>query len=111
MKKQKEAREEFIVDEVISFKDETSGSELTIIPSETYQITTMVDFGMQKILGTQNATLDSLIDFKDTIAPARTFSFLHELETLLDNGLIKGGDLNNAIVYVDKPLFLKKYND
>ena len=103
IEKQKEAREEFIVDEVISFKDETSGSELTIIPSETYQITTMVDFGT-KILGTQNATLDSLIDFKDTIAPARTFSFLHELETLLDNGLIKGGDLNNAIVYVDKPL-------
>ena len=103
IEKQKEAREEFIVDEVISFKDETSGSELTIIPSETYQITTMVDFGT-KILGTQNATLDSLIDFKDNIAPARTFSFLHELETLLDNGLIKGGDLNNAIVYVDKPL-------
>ena len=103
IEKQKEAREEFIVDEVISFKDETSGSELTIIPSESYQITTMVDFGT-KILGTQNATLDSLIDFKDAIAPARTFSFLHELETLLDNGLIKGGDLNNAIVYVDKPL-------
>lgn len=100
---QSEAREEFIVDEVISFKDEESGSELTIIPSDSYQITTMVDFGT-KVLGTQNATLDSLSDFATEIAAARTFSFLHELEMLLDHGLIKGGDLNNAIVYVDKPL-------
>ena len=100
---QSEAREEFIVDEVISFKDEESGSELTIIPSDSYQITTMVDFGT-KVLGTQNATLDSLSDFASEIAAARTFSFLHELEMLLDHGLIKGGDLNNAIVYVDKPL-------
>ncbi|MGC6421815.1 MAG: bifunctional UDP-3-O-[3-hydroxymyristoyl] N-acetylglucosamine deacetylase/3-hydroxyacyl-ACP dehydratase [Flavobacteriaceae bacterium] len=103
MEQQKELREEFVVDEVISMKDEESGSELTIIPSDAYQITTMVDFGT-KVLGTQNATLDTLTDFASDIASARTFSFLHELETLLDHGLIKGGDLNNAIVYVDKPL-------
>ena len=103
IEKQTAHREEFIVDEVISFKDEESGSELTIIPSDSYQITSMVDFGT-KILGTQNATLDAITDFKKEIAPARTFSFLHELEMLLDHGLIKGGDLNNAIVYVDKPL-------
>ena len=103
IKTQKEIREEFVVDEVISFKDDESGSELTIIPSETYQITAMVDFGT-KVLGTQNATLDTLSDFASQIAAARTFSFLHELEALLDHGLIKGGDLNNAIVYVDKPL-------
>ena len=66
----------------------------------------MVDFDT-KILGTQNASLDKITDFKETIAPSRTFSFLHELETLLENGLIKGGDLNNAIVYVDKPLSQK----
>lgn len=63
----------------------------------------MVDFGT-KILGTQNATLKNISDFKKEIANARTFSFLHEIEMLLDNNLIKGGDLNNAIVYVDKPL-------
>ena len=103
VEKQEKPREEYVVDEVICFKDEESGSEITIIPSESYQITTMVDFGT-KILGTQNATLDNLSDFKGEIAPARTFSFLHELEMLLDHGLIKGGDLNNAIVYVDKPL-------
>jgi len=96
-------REVFIVKDVISYIDEESGSEITIIPSEEYQVTTMVDFGT-KVLGTQNATLQHLYDFKKQISDSRTFSFLHELEMLLENGLIKGGDLNNAIVYVDKPL-------
>jgi len=63
----------------------------------------MVDFGT-KVLGTQNATLKHISDFKREISEARTFSFLHEIEMLLENDLIKGGDLNNAIVYVDKPL-------
>ena len=96
-------RDEYIVKEIISLKDEESGSELTLIPSDCYQVTTMVDFGT-KILGTQNASLDQLSDFKTEISQARTFSFLHELEMLLDHGLIKGGDLNNAIVYVDKEI-------
>src|SRR5690606_2162676 len=67
------------------------------------QVTTMVDFGT-KVLGTQNASMKRLSEFKNEIANARTFSFLHEIETLLESGLIKGGDLNNAIVYVDKEL-------
>ena len=96
-------REIYVVKEVISYKDEASGSEITIIPSDEYQITTMVDFGT-KVLGTQNATLEHLSDFKAEISEARTFSFLHELEMLLEHGLIKGGDLNNAIVYVDKEI-------
>lgn len=96
-------REYFEVTEVITYKDPDTGSEVTVIPADTYQVTTMVDFGT-KVLGTQNATLEHIEDFASKIAPARTFSFLHEIEMLLDNGLIKGGDLNNAIVYVDKPL-------
>lgn len=95
--------EEYVVKEVISYVDEDSGSEITIIPADEYQVTTMVDFGT-KVLGTQNATLQHISDFKTEIADSRTFSFLHELEMLLENGLIKGGDLNNAIVYVDKEL-------
>jgi len=95
--------EEYIVKEIISHKDEISGSEIILMPSDEYQITTMVDFGT-KILGTQNATLDKMSDFKEEIADARTFSFLHEIEMLLENDLIKGGDLNNAIVYVDSEL-------
>jgi UDP-3-O-[3-hydroxymyristoyl] N-acetylglucosamine deacetylase/3-hydroxyacyl-[acyl-carrier-protein] dehydratase len=96
-------RKEYVVKNVISYKDEKSGSEITIIPSDRYEVTTMVDFGT-KILGTQNATLNNLVDFKNEISNSRTFSFLHEIEMLLNDGLIKGGDLNNAIVYVDKEL-------
>ena len=93
----------YTVKEVISYTDEETGSEILVMPADDYQVTTMVDFGT-KVLGTQNATLKSIADFKNEIANARTFSFLHELETLLQNGLIKGGDLNNAIVYVDKEI-------
>ncbi|CAM1368564.1 bifunctional UDP-3-O-[3-hydroxymyristoyl] N-acetylglucosamine deacetylase/3-hydroxyacyl-ACP dehydratase [Tenacibaculum xiamenense] len=95
--------EEYVVKEIISYKDEETGSEIILMPADEYQITTMVDFGT-KILGTQNATLNSISDFKEEVSQARTFSFLHEIEMLLENDLIKGGDLNNAIVYVDKEL-------
>jgi UDP-3-O-[3-hydroxymyristoyl] N-acetylglucosamine deacetylase/3-hydroxyacyl-[acyl-carrier-protein] dehydratase len=96
-------RNVYVVKEVISFTDETTGSEILVMPSDDYQVTAMVDFGT-KVLGTQNATLKSIADFKEEISNSRTFSFLHELESLLENGLIKGGDLNNAIVYVDKEI-------
>ncbi|WP_372754922.1 bifunctional UDP-3-O-[3-hydroxymyristoyl] N-acetylglucosamine deacetylase/3-hydroxyacyl-ACP dehydratase [Mariniflexile sp.] len=96
-------REEYVITDIVSYIDEDSGSEILVMPSKEYQITTMVDFGT-KVLGTQNATLNQISDFKAEISNARTFSFLHEIEMLLQNGLIKGGDLNNAIVYVDKPL-------
>jgi UDP-3-O-[3-hydroxymyristoyl] N-acetylglucosamine deacetylase/3-hydroxyacyl-[acyl-carrier-protein] dehydratase len=103
IKEQEAFIEEYVVKEIISYKDEATGSEIILMPSEEYQVTTMVDFGT-KILGTQNATLERISDFKVEIADARTFSFLHEIEMLLENDLIKGGDLNNAIVYVDKEL-------
>ncbi|GEN76141.1 bifunctional UDP-3-O-[3-hydroxymyristoyl] N-acetylglucosamine deacetylase/3-hydroxyacyl-ACP dehydratase [Chryseobacterium hagamense] len=100
---QNTAREYLVVKEVLTYSDPATGSEITIIPSDTYEVTTMVDFGT-KVLGTQNATLKNISEFKDEISSARTFSFLHELEMLLDHGLIKGGDISNAIVYVDKDL-------
>ena len=103
IKKQDAVREEYVVKEPISYYDEDSGSDITVIPSENYEVTAMVDFGT-KILGTQNATMKNISQFNDEFSNARTFSFLHEIEMLLDNGLIKGGDLNNAIVYVDKEL-------
>ncbi len=103
IEEQCELREEYEVTEVVSFMDEESGSEIVIMPAKEYQVTTMVDFGT-KVLGTQNATLNHISDFKNEISNARTFSFLHEIEMLLEKGLIKGGDLNNAIVYVDKAL-------
>jgi UDP-3-O-[3-hydroxymyristoyl] N-acetylglucosamine deacetylase/3-hydroxyacyl-[acyl-carrier-protein] dehydratase len=100
---QDQFREEYVVQENIYYKDEETGSEIILMPADSYQITTMVDFGT-KVLGTQNATLHKISDFKEEIASARTFSFLHEIEMLMEHGLIKGGDLNNAIVYVDKEL-------
>lgn len=103
IKEQEAYIEEYVVKEIISYKDDITGSEIILMPADEYQITTMVDFGT-KILGTQNATLYKISDFKEEIASARTFSFLHEIEMLLENDLIKGGDLNNAIVYVDKEL-------
>ena len=96
-------REEYVVTEIINYIDQETGSEITILPSDTYQVTTMVDFGT-KVLGTQNASIQNISEFKTEISDSRTFSFLHEIEMLLDHGLIKGGDLNNAIVYVDKQL-------
>ncbi len=107
---QEAKRNVYVVKEVISFTDESTGSEILVMPSDNYQVTAMVDFGT-KVLGTQNATLKCMSDFKTEIADARTFSFLHELETLLDEGLIKGGDLNNAIVYVDKEISEKTMNN
>lgn len=100
---QEAAREYLVIKEVMNYIDPNTGSEITIIPSDTYEVTTMVDFGT-KVLGTQNASIKEISEFKEEISSARTFSFLHELEMLLDAGLIKGGDLSNAIVYVDKEL-------
>ena len=96
-------RKIYVIKDVVTYTDEATGSEITVIPSDHYCVTAMVDFGT-KVLGTQNATMKCISDFKNEIANCRTFSFLHELETLLNNGLIKGGDLNNAIVYVDKEI-------
>ena len=92
-------RSEYIVKNVLTYKDDQTGSEITVIPSDNYEVTAMVDYET-KVLGTQNATLSDLSEFKDNFSNARTFSFLHEIEMLLENNLIKGGDLNNAIVYV-----------
>ena len=103
LSQQKEAQEVFEVQEIIQHTDPETGSEIMIVPSDNTCFSVMIDFETQ-VLGTQNATLKNLEDFNQEIAPARTFSFLHELEMLLDHGLIKGGDLNNAIVYVDQPL-------
>jgi UDP-3-O-[3-hydroxymyristoyl] N-acetylglucosamine deacetylase/3-hydroxyacyl-[acyl-carrier-protein] dehydratase len=110
IQEQEAKRNVYVVKEIISFTDEESGSEIIIMPNDNYCVTAMVDFGT-KVLGTQNATMKSISEFKTEIADSRTFSFLHELEFLLEEGLIKGGDLNNAIVYVDKEISEKTMNN
>ena len=91
----------YSLEENIYHYDEEKRVEMTALPSTNYQITTLIDFN-SPVLGTQHAGLKNMKDFKTAIAPCRTFCFLHELEMLLDNNLIKGGDINNAIVVVDK---------
>jgi UDP-3-O-[3-hydroxymyristoyl] N-acetylglucosamine deacetylase/3-hydroxyacyl-[acyl-carrier-protein] dehydratase len=109
IEEQEAKRKIYVVKEIISFTDEETGSEIMVMPSDNFCVTAMVDFGT-KVLGTQNATMKNISEFKTEIADSRTFSFLHELESLLDDGLIKGGDLNNAIVYVDKEISEKTMN-
>jgi UDP-3-O-[3-hydroxymyristoyl] N-acetylglucosamine deacetylase / 3-hydroxyacyl-[acyl-carrier-protein] dehydratase len=93
----------YSIDTNISHYDDVKRVEMTALPSTEYKITTLIDFN-SPVLGTQHAGLKSMREFKAEIAPCRTFCFLHELEMLLDNNLVKGGDINNAIVVVDKPV-------
>lgn len=93
----------YSIDENIYLYDEAKRVEMVAMPSVDYQITTLIDFN-SPVLGTQHAGLKNIKEFKKEIAPCRTFCFLHELEMLLDNDLVKGGDINNAIVVVDKPV-------
>ena len=97
----------YTIDENISYKDLNKNVELVAIPANEYSITTLIDFN-SLVLGTQHAGLKHIRDFRNEIAPCRTFCFLHELEMLLDNNLIKGGDFDNAIVVVDKPVDSKE---
>ncbi|MDE3235170.1 MAG: bifunctional UDP-3-O-[3-hydroxymyristoyl] N-acetylglucosamine deacetylase/3-hydroxyacyl-ACP dehydratase [Bacteroidota bacterium] len=93
----------YSLDENIFLYDEKKRVEMVAMPAVDYQITTLIDFN-SPVLGTQHAGLKTIKDFKTEIAPCRTFCFLHELEMLLEHDLIKGGDINNAIVVVDKPV-------
>ena len=92
----------YVLEETFTFKDE-DGSEIMALPSDEFEVSALIDYG-SSVLGPQHAHLDKMVNFRDEIASARTFSFLRELEPLLDAGLIKGGDLNNAIVYVDQDI-------
>lgn len=93
----------FSINENISYYDEEKNVEMVATPNPDYKITTLIDFN-SNVLGTQHAYLRNLENFKTDIAPCRTFCFLHEIEYLYNNKLIQGGDLNNAIVVVDRVL-------
>lgn len=99
----------YSIDNNIHFYDPVKNVDMLAIPAADYQITTLIDFN-SKILGTQHATMKHISEFRDEIAPCKTFCFLHELEYLLQNNLIKGGDLSNAIVVVDKAVSQEELN-
>lgn len=97
------AKSWYSIEENIFHYDEAKRVEMVALPAMEYQITTLIDFN-SPVLGTQHAGLKKISDFKNEIGPCRTFCFLHELEMLLERDLIKGGDINNAIVIVDKQI-------
>ncbi len=94
-------REYFEIIEPISFRDEVTGTELLALPGDKFEITAMIDFN-SPILGHQYASLHNIEDYAAQIAPCRTFVFINELEVLFDQNLIKGGDLDNAVVIADR---------
>ncbi len=98
-----EMREYFEVEEPITYRDPATGSELVALPSDHFEITTLIDFN-SPVLGQQFATLKNMEHYAGEIAPCRTFVFLHEVEYLFSQNLIQGGDLDNAIVIVDRPV-------
>ncbi|HRG88490.1 MAG TPA: bifunctional UDP-3-O-[3-hydroxymyristoyl] N-acetylglucosamine deacetylase/3-hydroxyacyl-ACP dehydratase [Chitinophagales bacterium] len=103
IQEQAEERDIFELRQNIHYVDKESGVEYLAMPSNRYKVTALIDY-KSEVLGQQHATLDKVTDFKKEIAPSRTFCFLHELEMLYEAGLIRGGDLNNAIIVVDKPV-------
>ena len=100
---QEEDKDFYVVRQKIELKDENTGASLIVLPDPDFSIDTMIDYD-SAILGNQFATMQSFDRFKDEIAASRTFVFVREIEPLLHNNLIKGGDLDNAIVIYDSPM-------
>jgi UDP-3-O-[3-hydroxymyristoyl] N-acetylglucosamine deacetylase / 3-hydroxyacyl-[acyl-carrier-protein] dehydratase len=96
-------RDYFELEDNLSYEDPIKKVEMLAVPQNEMRITVMVDYGSE-VLGTQHASMYHIGEFKKEIAPCRTFVFLRELETLLAHNLIKGGDMDNAIVLVDSEL-------
>jgi UDP-3-O-[3-hydroxymyristoyl] N-acetylglucosamine deacetylase / 3-hydroxyacyl-[acyl-carrier-protein] dehydratase len=97
----KEERNYFVIKEKISFSDEEHGVDMIIYPDDHFSVNVLIDYN-SKILGNQYAILDNINDFEAEISRSRTFVFFHELEPLFKMGLIKGGDLDNAIVIMER---------
>lgn len=96
-------RKYYKIQDIITYVDAENEIEMIALPADTFKVTVLIDF-KTKVLGKQYATIESLDDFVTEIAPCRTFVFLHELDFLLKNNLIRGGDLDNALVFVEKLL-------
>ncbi len=103
LEEQDAEREYFYLNENIKFDSESSGAEYLAIPDDHYRVTVMVDYH-SPLLGTQHASMYHISEFEKEFVSCRTFVFLRELVQLVDAGLIKGGDANNAIVMVDREI-------
>lgn len=103
LEEQKAEKDFYVIKEKMQLKDEETGSVITIYPDDHFSVEVMVEYN-SKVLPNQFAMLDDIADFNQEVASARTFVFVREIEALLQYGLIKGGDLDNAIVIYDEPV-------
>ena len=101
LKEQDAPKDYYIINKKMEFRDDNTGACITLLPDEDFSITSMISFD-SKVLSSQFATLDNMDNFETEVAAARTFVFVREIEPLLTAGLIKGGDLNNAVVIYEK---------
>lgn len=110
IQEQEAEREVFVLDEVLTYEEPARNVEMLAVPSPDYRLTVMVDYN-SPVLGTQHAQLHKIEEFEQEFSPCRTFCFLHELESLVKHNLIKGGDLDNAIVVVDREISQEKLDE
>ena len=109
VKEQNAEKDVFVIKSKIEIKDEKTGSSIIILPDENFSLNVLVHYDSD-VLFNQYATLENMNDFKEEIASSRTFVFVRELEPLLNLGLIKGGDLDNAIVIYEREMPQQQYD-
>lgn len=110
IEEQKTDKDFYIIKDKVQIKDENSGSVITLYPDDDFSVEVMVEYN-SPILPNQFAILDDMADFPEKVSSARTFVFVREIEQLLNGGLIKGGDLENAIVIYDKEIEQSKIDE
>jgi UDP-3-O-[3-hydroxymyristoyl] N-acetylglucosamine deacetylase/3-hydroxyacyl-[acyl-carrier-protein] dehydratase len=110
LEEQNALREFLEIDESIFYREPDREVEMAALPLDDFRVTVMVDYN-SPVLGSQHASLNDITQFEAEIASSRTFCFLHELEALYKNKLIQGGDLNNAIVVVDRVISESELDD
>ena len=99
----------YIIKSKIEFRDEETGSSIIVLPDESFSVNALISYD-SKILYNQFATLEDMSKFPEEVASARTFVFVREIEPLLSHGLIKGGDLDNAIVIYEREMSQESYD-
>jgi UDP-3-O-[3-hydroxymyristoyl] N-acetylglucosamine deacetylase/3-hydroxyacyl-[acyl-carrier-protein] dehydratase len=107
IKKHNALKKVYKVNKALFFKDSETGSEYLLEPADEFKVDVQIDY-QSKVLGVSSAKLNSLTNFTKEISDARTFVFLHEIKSLYKQGLIKGGSLNNAIVFVEEKVNSKE---
>ena len=109
IEEQNAVKDFYIIKSKIEFRDEETGSSIIVLPDENFSLNVLVSYD-STIIPNQFATLEDMKKFKDEIAPSRTFVFVREIEPLLSAGLIKGGDLDNAIVIYEREMSQENYD-